>query len=91
MSTGLDAYAGRSVLITGHTGFKGAWLAVWLTRLGTSVTGYATQPPTEPNLFTAAALERDINHVVADVRDRERLGRELDRATCRAIARHRLI
>jgi CDP-glucose 4,6-dehydratase len=79
MSSGLDAYTGRTVLVTGHTGFKGAWLTAWLMRLGATVTGYATDPPTEPSLFAAAALERDVDHVVADVRDRDRLGHEFDR------------
>jgi CDP-glucose 4,6-dehydratase len=79
MSPDLHVYAGRSVLVTGHTGFKGAWLCAWLTRLGASVTGYALDPPTDPNLFTVAGLEPGVEHVVADVRDRERLGREIDR------------
>ena len=49
-------YQGRRVLVTGHTGFKGAWLARWLVQLGAKVTGYALPPPTDPSLF--AALEQ---------------------------------
>jgi len=65
------AFAGRSVLVTGHTGFKGSWLSLWLSELGARVTGLALAPETEPSLFDAAdvvtVLER---HVVSDVRDR---------------------
>ena len=49
-------YAGRSVFVTGHTGFKGAWLAEWLVSLGANVTGYALDPPTQPSLFDALDL-----------------------------------
>lgn len=64
------AYAGRRVLVTGHTGFKGAWLTLWLRRLGASVTGYAL-PPAEPDgLFVAAGVEALCEHRIADVRDR---------------------
>ena len=51
-----EFWHGRSVLVTGHTGFKGGWLTLWLHRLGAKVHGYALQPPTEPNLFEAARL-----------------------------------
>jgi CDP-glucose 4,6-dehydratase len=50
-------WRGRSVLVTGHTGFKGGWLALWLHRLGAEVHGYALNPPTEPSLFEAARVE----------------------------------
>ena len=46
-----SAFAGKSVFVTGHTGFKGAWLALWLSRLGARVTGYALAPPTQPSTF----------------------------------------
>ena len=49
-------WRGRSVLVTGHTGFKGGWLALWLHRLGAQVHGYALQPPTEPSLFEVVRL-----------------------------------
>lgn len=70
-------FAGRRVLVTGHTGFKGSWLSYWLTTLGADVTGYALEPPTEPSLFEALGLDGLVRHVVADVRDEERLAREL--------------
>jgi CDP-glucose 4,6-dehydratase len=66
-------YAGRPVFLTGHTGFKGSWLAEWLETLGADVTGFALEPPTEPNLFDALDLASRINHVVADVREAETL------------------
>ena len=68
-----EDYAGSSVLVTGHTGFKGAWLTDWLTTLGADVTGYALDPPTEPNLFAALQLDDRLRHIVADVRDGDRL------------------
>src|SRR5687768_15140740 len=61
---------GRRVLITGHTGFKGSWLALWLAELGAEVHGCALEPPTDPSLFEVARV-RDLmtSHVIADVRD----------------------
>jgi CDP-glucose 4,6-dehydratase len=69
----LDAYAGRAVLVTGHTGFKGAWLSYWLGELGATVTGYALDPPTDPSLFEALRLDQHVRHLVADVRNRDKL------------------
>jgi CDP-glucose 4,6-dehydratase len=63
------AFAGRRVLVTGHTGFKGSWLAEWLLGMGAEVTGYALDPPTQPALFDQLALAGRLRHVVADVRD----------------------
>jgi CDP-glucose 4,6-dehydratase len=61
---------GRRVFLTGHTGFKGGWLSLWLRRLGAEVYGYSIQPPTTPNLFTVAGVERDLaGHTIADVLD----------------------
>jgi CDP-glucose 4,6-dehydratase len=68
-----DAYDGRAVFVTGHTGFKGTWLVAWLRSLGANITGYALDPPTTPNLFDAIGFGSGIAHVVADVRDRDRL------------------
>jgi len=63
------AYAGRRVLLTGHTGFKGGWLALWLHELGAVVTGYALEPDTDPALFADIAGAELCRHIVGDVRD----------------------
>jgi CDP-glucose 4,6-dehydratase len=64
-----DVYRNKSVLLTGHTGFKGGWLALWLKALGARVFGYALEPPSSPNLWTVAALEDHIEHTHGDIRD----------------------
>ncbi|MGF1509245.1 MAG: CDP-glucose 4,6-dehydratase [Myxococcota bacterium] len=63
------AYAGKRVLLTGHTGFKGSWLAVWLRSLGAEVYGLALEPDTDPALFDLLKLRDDVDHAVVDVRD----------------------
>jgi len=68
-------YGGKTVLVTGHTGFKGSWLATWLTHLGARVVGYALPPPTEPSHFEACRLATRVVHVDGDVRDYEALER----------------
>ncbi len=62
-------WSGRRVLVTGHTGFKGSWLSLWLHSLGAEVTGFALPPPTEPSLFEAARIGELVRHVEGDVRD----------------------
>jgi CDP-glucose 4,6-dehydratase len=62
-------YHGKTVLVTGHTGFKGAWLALWLQLLGARVIGYALPPITEPSLFRLANLQEGLTHVAGDIRD----------------------
>jgi CDP-glucose 4,6-dehydratase len=64
-----NTYAGRRVLVTGHTGFKGSWLCQWLLQLGAVVRGYALQPPTTPSLFDSLKLSDRLQDVRADVRD----------------------
>lgn len=63
-------WAGKKVLVTGHTGFKGSWLSLWLTQLGAKVYGYALTPDTDPALFDQLALAQDVDHVIGDIRDR---------------------
>ncbi len=66
-------FRGKRVLVTGHTGFKGAWLCLWLKKLGAIVTGYALPPPTSPSLFEVAEVFNGLSHNVGDIRDRARL------------------
>jgi CDP-glucose 4,6-dehydratase len=60
---------GRHVLITGHTGFKGSWLALWLHMMGAKVTGFSLPPPTQPSLFAEAGVEQLVTHIEGDIRD----------------------
>src|ERR1022692_1143675 len=62
-------YRGKKVLVTGHTGFKGGWLASWLKLLGAEVTGFARPPATEPNLFTAASVDIGMQSVIGEIQD----------------------
>ncbi len=59
----------KKILITGHTGFKGSWLSMYLTHLGARVSGFALEPPTNPSLFEIAGVEKSIQHKNGDVRD----------------------
>lgn len=62
-------WKGRRVFLTGHTGFKGGWLSLWLNALGADVTGYALDPPTEPNLFEQAKVADNVRSIFGDIRD----------------------
>lgn len=68
-----DLWSGKRVFVTGHTGFKGGWLCLWLVRLGAKVCGYSLDPATTPNLFEAAELVRDLDDRRGDIRDASRL------------------
>src|SRR5260221_4845635 len=76
---GENIYKGKKVLITGHTGFKGRWLALWLRELGARVYGYALEPPTRPSLFEMVGLEKGSEHPLADMRDIERVKKSVQR------------
>ncbi len=74
-------YQGRSVFITGHTGFKGSWLALWLARMGSQVHGYSLPPPTDPSNFLLSRVQEVLaTHCLADIRDSCRLQQALDQA-----------
>jgi len=69
-----DFWRGKRVFLTGHTGFKGGWLSLWLQAMGAEVHGYALNPPTEPNLFTAAKVGTGMaSSKIADIRDADKL------------------
>ncbi len=75
----VNAWVGRRVFLTGHTGFKGGWLALWLAKLGAEVRGYALDPTTTPNLFEAARVGRVVEDIRGDVLDRTTLDASLIR------------
>jgi CDP-glucose 4,6-dehydratase len=66
-------WSGKTILMTGHTGFKGAWLAYWLVRMGARVTGVALEPDTQPALFRQLGLAAEIDHRIGDIRDADML------------------
>jgi CDP-glucose 4,6-dehydratase len=63
----------KTVLITGHTGFKGSWLSLWLQQLGAKVVGYSLDPPTQVNLFEQANVSSGMKSIIGEIRDLERL------------------
>lgn len=69
MDVSPEFWSGKRVFLTGHTGFKGSWLALWLQRLGAELTGYALAPPTQPSLFEVARVGQGMRSVIADIRD----------------------
>ncbi|MBA2373733.1 MAG: CDP-glucose 4,6-dehydratase [Chloroflexi bacterium] len=76
----LAPFVGRRVLITGHTGFKGSWLSLWLARHEAIIAGYALEPPTQPSNFVASRVEEVLTeHHVGDIRDGDRLAAVVDR------------
>lgn len=74
------AFAGRRVFLTGHTGFKGGWLALWLEQLGAEVHGYALAPDTSPALFHLAHIDRHTASTIGDIRDLEAVAHAMIRA-----------
>lgn len=80
MTDSAFSWRGRRVLVTGHTGFKGAWLCLWLERLGATVSAFALAPNTEPNLYTLASPWPAQTHVITDLRDAGAVRAAVDRA-----------
>lgn len=72
---GAGPWRGKRVLVTGHTGFKGAWLCLWLTRLGARVTGFSLAPEERPNLFELAGIQRQVQSCIGDLRDPTQVAR----------------
>jgi CDP-glucose 4,6-dehydratase len=69
MTVDASFWRGRRVFLTGHTGFKGGWLSLWLQQLGAELQGFALAPPTEHNLFEAARVAEGMGHTLGDIRD----------------------
>lgn len=85
MSMNIDERAstfwqGKKVFVTGHTGFKGSWLCLWLHALGARVTGYALKPPPEPNMFTMCGINDLVSSTFNDIRDQFRVRDALNQA-----------
>ena len=74
-----DFWKGKRVFLTGHTGFKGSWLGIWLDVLGSEVTGYALEPPTTPSLFDLARVQSLFRSIRADIRDFDALRSAFER------------
>ena len=68
-----DFYKGKTVLVTGHTGFKGSWLCKMLVMMGAKVVGYSLEPPTEPNLYELSGIDNEITSYIADIRNADKL------------------
>lgn len=71
----------KKVFITGHTGFKGSWLCLWLHYFGAEITGYALKPPTNPSLFELCKVDKLVTSIIADVRDGESLSKAMSAAS----------
>ncbi len=69
----------KKVLVTGHTGFKGSWLCLWLQELGANVVGYALAPPSDPNLFQEANVEQGMTSLFGDIRDLGEMQKAIDK------------
>lgn len=75
MQTRPGFWSGRKVLLTGHTGFKGGWLSLWLQSMGAQLRGIALSPPTTPALFHVAHIEQSMDSCIADIRDASTIAR----------------
>src|SRR5665647_1662482 len=68
-----NSYQNKTVLVTGHTGFKGSWLSIWLRELGAKVVGFSLEPPSDPSNFIAARIKNKITHLHGDIREIDQL------------------
>ena len=80
MSFDINFYKGKKVFVTGHTGFKGAWLCKILANVGAKVTGYSLVPPTTPSLYEIAEIEKDVKSIIGDISDLVSLKKAFDEA-----------
>ncbi len=81
MEMNSNFWSGKKVFVTGHTGFKGSWLCLWLQQLGAEVTGYSLQPPTTPSLFDVAKVAQGMKSIFGDIRDGEILTQAMQAAS----------
>ena len=72
-----NIYKDKKVLITGHTGFKGSWLSLWLQNMGSVIKGYSLEPNTTPNLFTEAKVSEQMESEIGDIRDLAQLSKSI--------------
>jgi CDP-glucose 4,6-dehydratase len=75
----IDSYRNKTVLITGHTGFKGSWLALWLESLGARVIGYSLDPPTDPSFFQSTGLSDRVHDIRGDIQDRMKIFKTIEK------------
>ena len=68
-----DIFKDKIVLVTGHTGFQGSWLSLWLKMLGANVVGFSLEPPSNPYLFEILDLKNEVTNIIADLRDEKKL------------------
>src|SRR2546426_8672276 len=81
MEVNLELWRGRRVFLTGHTGFKGGWLSLWLQSMEAEVHGYALNPPTETNIFSVAEVNKGMaSSVIADIREASKLSKAMKSA-----------
>jgi CDP-glucose 4,6-dehydratase len=72
-------YKNKTVFLTGHTGFQGAWLSLWLTNLGAKVIGYSLRPSTNPSLFDSINIKNTITHTISNINNKKKLSLELSK------------
>jgi len=72
-------FKNKTVFVTGHTGFIGSWLVLWLQSLGAKVIGYSLEPPTKPSLFETLSLENEITHIIGDIQDKQNLSDNIEK------------
>ena len=75
----MNFWNGKRVFLTGHTGFKGSWISLWLQSLGAEITGFSLEPPTQPSLFVEAGVAAGMNSILGDIRDLPALQQAMQR------------